>query len=113
ILWGRSFGDADAPGLLALWGRPEAAPALANLAEVTIGVLSIALTVVAILVQLAAYRYTPRITDLFGCDPVNVAAIGIFVLTTVLVIWTNMSLYGPTHPRAMVLATVVAVSLSL
>ncbi|MCA9514466.1 MAG: hypothetical protein KC635_05950, partial [Myxococcales bacterium] len=77
-----------------------------------VGVMAIALTVVAILVQLAAYRYTARITDLFVRDPVNMIAVGFFVVTSVLVLWINMSLEGLTGPSVMVMALVAMVSLA-
>ena len=57
--------------------------------------LAILITVVAIVVELAANRYTPRITELFVRDPVNVVVMSSFVITSVLVVWIDLSLYGP------------------
>ncbi|MEE8395539.1 MAG: hypothetical protein V3S29_05750, partial [bacterium] len=59
-----------APSADGFWGtvlfsnRASAASAVGNLAEVLIGVLGLTLTVVAIVVQLAAQRYTPKLVDL-------------------------------------------------
>ena len=48
---------------------------LANAAEVVAAVLAIAITVVAIVVELAANRYSHRITQLFVRNPVNLSVI--------------------------------------
>lgn len=60
---------------------------LAGAAQIVAGVLAILITVVAIVVELAANRYTHRITRLFVRDRVNVAVMAFFVLTTVLCVW--------------------------
>jgi len=66
---------------------PGAMDRIASAAEVVAGVLAIAITVVAIVVELAANRYTHRITQLFVREPVNFIVMGFFVLTTVLCVW--------------------------
>lgn len=67
--------------------RQAALDAVGNAAEVISGLLAIALTVVAIVVELAATRYTHRITDLFIREPVNVLVMSFFVLSAVLCLW--------------------------
>lgn len=62
---------------------------LANSAEIVAGVLGIAVTVVAIIVQLAATRYNHRITDLFIREPVNVLVLSFFVATTLMCVWVS------------------------
>jgi len=69
--------------------RQAALDAVGNAAEVISGLLAIALTVVAIVVELAATRYTHRITDLFIREPVNVIVMSFFVLSTVLCLWIS------------------------
>jgi len=96
-----------------LFTRPEAVDALNNFGEVALGILGVAITVVAIIVELAANRYTPRITDLFVRDPINITIMGFFVVTSVLVIWVNMSLYGGPYPTMMVVIATTAMSASL
>ncbi len=64
---------------------------IASSAEVVAGVLAIAITVVAIVVELAANRYTHRITQLFVREPVNFIVMGFFVLTTVLCVWFSVA----------------------
>jgi hypothetical protein len=56
---------------------------LANSAEVVAAVLGIAITVVAIVVELAATRYSHLITRLFLREPVNAIVIGLLVITTI------------------------------
>jgi len=53
---------------------------LGALAQIIVAVLGIAITVVSIVVQLAATRYTPRIADMFFRDKTNLAIIGFFVV---------------------------------
>ena len=96
-----------------LFTRPAAIDALNNFGEVALGILGVAITVVAIIVELAANRYTPRITDLFVRDPINVMVMSFFVVTSVLVIWVNMSLYGSTHPTMMAVIATIAMTTSL
>ena len=112
LLWSVSFSGSD-PGLGELWTAKGVGTTLSGLGEVTVAVLGIALTVVAIIVELAATRYTPRITELFLRDPVNIFVLSTFVITTALVVWTSMSVHGPTIPEPMVLAALGLMSLSL
>ncbi len=64
-----------------------AVTALGNTAEVMAGVLAIAITVVAIVTELAANRYTHRITQLFVRDPVNVAVMAFLVAVVLQALW--------------------------
>jgi len=57
-----------------------AANTLSNAAEVVAAVLALAITVAAIIVELAANRYTHRITELFMTEPVNFVVMGFFVV---------------------------------
>jgi hypothetical protein len=59
---------------------------LSQSAQVVAGVLAILITVVAIVLQISAARYTHRVTALFVHDPLNIAVMVFFVLTTVLCI---------------------------
>lgn len=61
---------------------------LSNAAEVVAAVLAIAITVVAIVVELAATRYSHEITRLFLREPINVAVLGLYVVTTLQCVWT-------------------------
>jgi len=109
-LWVLEYGRVNP---LAVWSSPRTVDTLTSFAEVTVGVLGVAITVVAIIVELAANRYTPRITELFVRDPVNVSVMSFFVVTSVLVLWIDLSLYGPHHPTWMALAAATLMSVSL
>jgi hypothetical protein len=100
-------------GLVELWSSPRAAEVLSGIGEVTVALLAIVLTVVAILVELASSRFTARIAPLFIRDPVNALVLGGFVVTVVLVLWVDMSLYGPDYPETMVLAATAALSIAV
>lgn len=67
--------------------RLDVGEALSNAAEVVAAVLAIAITVVAIVVELAANRYSHQITRLFLREPVNLLVLGLLVLTTVQCVW--------------------------
>lgn len=112
VLWAIDFGPSG-PTPWSLFLEPGAANTLTSFSEVTVAVLGIAITVVAIIVELAANRYTPRISELFVNDRVNQSAMAFFVITTIVVLLVNMSLYGGHHPRVMVAVSTLMMTLSL
>ena len=113
-LWYLDFGhQPGAPSPLELIQMVSAGDTVAGLAEVIVAVLGIAITVVAIIVELAANRYTPRISELFIRDPVNAAVLCFFSVTAVLVLATAMSIGSPQYPRIMVTCVVIAMMISL
>lgn len=65
--------------------------AIGNAAEVVAAVLAIAITVVAIVVELAATRYSHLITRLFMREPVNIIVLGLFLITTIQCVWTAVT----------------------
>jgi hypothetical protein len=69
-----------------------AAQALSNTAEVVAAVLAIAITVVAIVVELAATRFSHLVTRLFMREPVNMVVLGLILVTTVQCVWTATTL---------------------
>lgn len=87
--------------------------ALGNLAQTVAAVLGIVCTVVAIVVQLAATRYTPRVTDLFFKEKTNFLVLGFFVVACVSAIWVSLAVNGDFVPRVSVIVSVLAVTLSL
>lgn len=113
-LWALDFVTASGVNTPAdLVADPAIADAVSGLPEVTVAVLGIAITVVAIIVELASNRYTPRISEMFVREPVNAGVLGLYVVTTVLVFWTDLSLHGEVHPTNMILFTLSCVSVSL
>lgn len=113
LLYAIDFWDVATGGPLGLILSRGAIETLNSLGEVTVGILGIALTVIAIIVELSAQRYTPRVTELFVRDPVNISVLAFFSVTAILVFWINMSLFGPVHPKAMVLVAWLFMSLCL
>ncbi|MFK7913703.1 MAG: DUF2254 family protein [Pseudomonadales bacterium] len=61
--------------------------ALGNAGEIMTAVLAIAITVVAIVVELAATRYSHRVTTLFLRARTNVAVLTLFAVTALLCVW--------------------------
>lgn len=93
------------------------AESLATATGVMLAILGIAITVVAIIVELAANRYNHRITTLFIREPANVIVLGFFVVTTVVCFWATTTLTDAPQeallPRAGFLLTIILVVLSL
>jgi len=90
---------------------------LSNSAELVAGVLAIAITVVAIVVELAATRYSHRITKLFVSEPLNIIAMALFLLTTVQCVWVAATVTeagnDAIHPNAGFAFSMSMVTLSL
>ncbi|HVY62263.1 MAG TPA: DUF2254 family protein, partial [Planctomycetota bacterium] len=91
----------------ALLAGPESGSgdSLLYIAQVVAAILGVALTVVAIVVQLAANRYTPKIIDLFVRDKVNVPTLALFVVTVLEGMWVGHVRHGEFNPRIGVLVT--------
>jgi hypothetical protein len=87
--------------------------ALGNLAQIIAAVLGIAITVVSIVVQLAATRYTPRVADMFFRDRINLAVMGFFVVACIDAVWVSLAVSRDYIPLATVLVTVGIVTTSL
>src|SRR5262245_7550572 len=83
-------GAARAPfEWLASLDADRAAGLLGMASQLVAGVLAIVITVAAIVVELAANRYTSRITQLFVREPVNFLLMGLYVVTTLLCLWLS------------------------
>ncbi len=72
--------------------------AVGNIAQVIVGVLGLVITVVAIVVQLAAQRYTPKLVDLFVTDRINIGYFLFMVVTSIYTMLLNYSAKEPTLP---------------
>ncbi len=86
---------------------------LGNLAQTVVAVVGIVITVVAIVVQLAATRYTPRVTELFLKERTNFIVLGFFVVSCVSAIWVSLAVGNGFLPRVSVAISVISVTLSL
>ena len=87
--------------------------ALGNLAQVIAAVLGIAITVVSIVVQLAATRYTSRVADMFFRDRTNLMVMGFFVVACINAVWVSLSVTRDYVPQATIVMTVVIATGSL
>jgi hypothetical protein len=87
--------------------------ALGNLAQVIAAVLGIAITVVSIVVQLAATRYTSRVADMFFRDRTNLVVMGFFVVACINAVWASLSVTRDYVPQATIVMTVVIATASL
>jgi hypothetical protein len=123
VLWSitAALGSAnvliDPGGWLEQLDDAAALEAVSNAAEVVAAVLAIAITVVAIVVELAANRYSHLITRLFLREPVNVAVLGLFLITTIQCVWMAVTFSGSEQsallPHAGFIITFVLVTISL
>lgn len=112
---GLGFGE-----ILARFSATEAQTIMGGVGEVIAAILGIVITVASIIVQLAANRYTARITDMFFRDRTNITVMSFFVVSAVFSLWVNFSIRtgdGPGAPEFIpyygVLATMALLTLSL
>lgn len=89
---GSPLGALQQLGALFFPAPAAAANTLGNAGEIVAAVLAIALTVVAIVVELASNRYTHRVTELFVSEPINFVVMSLFVVTAVQALWVTMSI---------------------
>jgi hypothetical protein len=87
--------------------------ALGNMAQVVAAILGIVITVVSIVVQLAATRYTPRIADMFFRDRTNLAVLGFFVVACINAVWCSIAVAHNFLPKVSIVFTMVLVTASL
>jgi hypothetical protein len=87
--------------------------ALGSLAQVIAAVLGIAITVVSIVVQLAANRYTSRVTDMFFRDKTNLFVMGFFVVACIEALWVSFGVGKEFVPRGTITVALVMATASL
>jgi hypothetical protein len=98
----------------------DAAQAMGGIGEVIAAILGIVITVASIIVQLAATRYSARVTEMFFRDRTNLAVMAFFVVSAVFSLWVNFSIRAAADgtepsfvPRYGVLVTMILLTLSL
>ncbi len=84
---------------------------LINSGDIMVSVLGVVITVVALTLELAATRYSPRIPTVFLQDQTNQIVLAFYVVSSALVVWFNLSLHGEPLPRAMFFADVTLMTL--
>ncbi|HZF49110.1 MAG TPA: DUF2254 family protein [Polyangiaceae bacterium] len=99
----------------------DAGHVMGGAGEVIAAILGIVITVASIIVQLAATRYTARITKMFFRDRTNVLVMAFFVVSAVVSLWVNFSIRQgskgstavPFVPYYGILITMIFLTLSL
>lgn len=86
---------------------------LGSLAQIIVAVLGIAITVVSIVVQLAATRYSSHIANLFFRDRTNLAIMGFFVVACIDTVWVSLGVHTDFMPLASVVASLAVLTGSL
>ena len=86
---------------------------LGSMAQTVAAVLGIVITVVSIVVQLAATRYTPRIADMFFRDRTTLAVPGFFVVVCINAVWVSVAVDKTFLPRVSIIFTMITVTGSL
>ncbi len=114
VLWAIDHGTGIETPWLAVRAIGKGA-SLQGVSEVTVGVLGVVITVVSIIVELAATRYTARITEIFLTDRTNQIVMASYMLTAAVVMWVELTLQGgrPQEVSAMVLAATFMLSTSI
>jgi len=87
--------------------------ALGNMPEVVVAILGVAITVISIILQLSATRYTPRVADMFFLDKGNLLVIGFFVVASIQCIWASLLVHENFLPRVLVTATLVMMTAAI
>jgi hypothetical protein len=98
---------------VASYSPGDAQSTLGNLPEVVVGVLGIAITVVSIVLQLSATRYTPRVTEMFFRDRTNLMVMGFFVVASINCVWATFMIRQAYIPHLLVLLTMVTMTAAL
>ncbi len=87
----------------------DAIPALAGMMAAVLGIV---ITVVSIIVQLSAERYT-GVAQMFLRDRINIGVMAYFVIACVCGVWLSMSLHNSWVPRSATLAMMAATTFGL
>jgi len=86
---------------------------LGSLPEVVVAILGIAITVVSIVLQLSATRYTPRVTEMFFRDRTNLLVLSFFVITSIHCVWSVFVVHSEYSPKILVAATLAMMTASI
>ncbi len=97
-------------GLLFQFDIVTVQSALAGLSQVIVAVLGIAITVVSIVVQMAATRYSSRIAEMFFRDRTNLTIMGFFVVACLNAVWVSVAFTSHYIPRATIAMTMTVVT---
>ncbi len=99
--------------LLTHFDAEHAESALSDVGQAVTAILGVAISVVAIIVELASNRYTHRITELFFRTRVNFVVMGLFVLSGLNSLWVALTWTSGNTPVRATLLTLVLASVSM
>ncbi|MBU1241141.1 DUF2254 domain-containing protein, partial [Myxococcota bacterium] len=91
---GAKSGDVGVVKLFYRLSVEDSRQVLGGMGEVIAAILGIVITVASIIVQLAATRYTPRITEMFFKDRTNLIILAFFVVSAIFCLWVNFVIRG-------------------
>ena len=103
-------GDRNFWTVFSSYSAEEVRDALGNLPEVVVAILGIAITMVSFILQLAATRYTPRVTEMFFRDRTNLLVMGFFVVSSVHCVWATIMLRKTFIPHILVFSTMAVMT---
>jgi hypothetical protein len=106
-------GDRNFWAVFSSYNAEEIRDALGNLPEVVVAILGIAITMVSFILQLAATRYTPRVTEMFFRDRTNLLVMGFFVVSSVHCVWATFMLRKTFIPHILVFSTMAMMTLAI
>jgi hypothetical protein len=86
---------------------------LGGLPEVVVAILGIVITVVSIILQLSATRYTPRVTEMFFRDRTNLMVLSYFVVTATQCVWVSLAVRQKFIPPILVISTLVLITAAI
>lgn len=99
--------------LLTHFTQERAEQALSDVGQVVTSILGVAISVVAIIVELASNRYTHRITELFFRARVNFAVMGLFVLSGINSMLVALTWQPTHHPVNATILSLVLMAVSM
>jgi hypothetical protein len=100
-------GGADFHSVMSPYSAEDVQQTLGSMPGVVVAILGIAITVVSIILQLSATRYTPRVTEMFFLDRTNLLVMGFFVVASVHCIWVAIIIRHAFVPQILIVSTVV------
>jgi Predicted membrane protein (DUF2254) len=106
-------GDRNFWTVFSSYSAEEIRDALGNLPEVVVAILGIAITMISFILQLAATRYTTRVTEMFFRDRTNLLVMGFFVVSSVHCVWATFMLRKTFIPHILVFSTMAMMTLAI
>jgi hypothetical protein len=86
---------------------------LGGLTQVAPAILGLAITVIAIIVEMASNKYSAKVMDLFVNDPINFAVMTLFVVTSINSLWVAHIPTQTFFPFVSMILNVVLIIISL